>query len=123
MASIGMASGAGLYQIAIFSTMVVLFGRVTLRWIERRLAFMTRTTVFTVTTRQLPETMAEVNQALHEEALAMQQVHCSTAEGVSYLDFSLDVSDDMEKRLLLRLGKMKSAQGVTTSEGTASESS
>jgi putative Mg2+ transporter-C (MgtC) family protein len=123
MASIGMASGAGLYWIAIFSTLVVLFGLVILRWFEKRLKFLTRATVFTISTPQLAETMAEVSQALRDEALPMQQVQCSTAEGVSQLAFTVDVSDDVEKRLLQRFSKIKSATGVALSEGVASESS
>ena len=123
MASIGMASGAGLYWIAVFSTLVLLFGLVILRWFEERLKFLTRTSVFTVTTKQLPETLAEVNQALHQEDLTMQQIHCSMREGVSRLEFSVDLSEESEKRLLQQLGKMKSALGVELSEGIASESS
>jgi len=123
MASIGMASGAGLYWIAVFSTLVLLFGLVILRWFEERLKFLARTSVFTVTTRQLPETLAEVNQALHREDLSMQQLRCSMLEGVSRLEFSVDLSEESEKRLLQQLGKMKTAVGVELSEGIASESS
>ncbi len=122
MASIGMASGAGLYWIAIFSTLVLLFGLVALRWFEDHIKFLTRTTTIAVSTRQFPETLAEVNQVLHQENLAMQQVSCSMREGVSHLEFSVEVSEEAEKRLMQQLGKMKSALTVQLGEGIVAES-
>lgn len=123
MASIGMASGAGLYWIAIFSTLVLLFGLVILRWFEEHMKFLARTTTFSVGTQQLQETLAEVNRALQAEQLTMQEIRCSTREGVSYMDFTVELSEEAEKRLMQQLGKMKSSLSVELGEGITTESS
>lgn len=123
MASIGMASGAGLYWIAVFSTLVLLFGLVFLRWLEERIKFLARTTTFSVSTRQFQETLMEVNRALKAEDLTMEQVRCGTREGISYLDFTVELSEEAEKRLMQHLGKMKSSLSVQLGDGVVSEPS
>lgn len=123
VASIGMASGAGLYWVAVFSTAIALAGLTSLRWLEMRVKLWARTVTFSVSTRELPDTITAVNQLLDEEQLTMQQVRCSWAAEIASLQFTLDVSEAVEKKLLERLSRMRTAIAVGISDGIASESS
>ena len=123
VASIGMATGAGLYWMAVFSTIVALGGLVILRWMELRLKRWARTVTFSVSTRELADTISAVNQLLDEQQLVMQQLRCSHAGEVASLQFTLDISDATEKQLLERLSHLRTTIAVGVSDGIASESS
>ena len=123
VASIGMATGAGLYAVAVFSTVVALAALIILRWLEMRLKLWARTVTFSITTRELPDTITAVNRILDEEQLNMQQIRCSSAGETASLQFTLDVSDAMERKLLERLSHLRTSVSVGVSDGIASESS
>ncbi len=112
MASIGMASGGGLYWLAIFSTALLLGSLLLLGWMERRLHWKARLITYTLTTRQLDHTVSELNKVLEHDQLAMQQIRCQSTDGESTLEFSLEVSDEVHGQLLQHLGEIEGVSNL-----------
>jgi putative Mg2+ transporter-C (MgtC) family protein len=117
MASIGMACGGGLYSIAIFATLTLLIGLYALSKLEGRLHLKARIMTYTMNTRQIDESVAELNKVLDEEQLAMQHIRFHRLEGgLSTIEFSLDVPEDIEKNFMTRLSGLRSVVDVGHSE-------
>lgn len=116
MASIGMACGAGLYWIAIFSALLLLTSLLFLGWLEKRLHWKYYLTTYTVTTQHLSETIGELNRVLDEEHLAMQHIRCTRSDSLHTVEFSLEVPEEMQQNLVRRFGDLESVRDVGHSE-------
>lgn len=103
LAGVGMASGAGLYLIAAFTTFAILLTLVLLRWVENWFDLKTRLMVFRLTTRKLEETIASAQQTLAALKVGMQHFQISRANGEFVMEFDADVSHSQQQEILSRM--------------------
>ncbi len=122
MASIGMACGSGLYAIAIFSTICLMVGLVILGRVEHHFAWHARMVVYTVTSHEIVRTIEELNRALEEDRLPMQQVRCRrgvTDKDPATLEFTINAPEELENKLLERFMELPTVETVQLAESDA----
>jgi putative Mg2+ transporter-C (MgtC) family protein len=122
VASIGMASGAGLYSLAIFSTLLILLSLLILGWLEGQFNLKPLTLNYTVIADTASENlMTQVNDCLEQYALQMQSVHLSKNNGGSRIIFGVSGTRRVHEQLTQCLHRCDRLHSVTTSRSYESE--
>ena len=109
-AAIGMATGGGLYGVAVSATGIVLFALVVLGWGAEKLNLKKRLVFFRFTTSHAQNVAGEVQRLLEEMKVPMRQFRVSMAGPQSVVEFEADVSHNQEQQIVGQLNR----QGVMT---------
>lgn len=103
LAAIGMALGAGLFVVGLFSAALVLFGLIVLVWVEDRLHLKSRLLMFRLTTETVGPVVAQVHDILAKAKVATQHFQVMR-KGEEYLiEFDADVNQRQEKQISTQL--------------------
>lgn len=105
MAAVGMAVAGGLFKVATFVVILLLFALVILGWVEDRLNLKSRMMVFRFTARESKDLLPRAQQVLQE--YRVKPIHFQTSrtkEGV-VVEFDADVSHYQEQSILRELAK------------------
>ena len=103
VASIGMASGGGLYVPAVFATLLLLLCLHALGFLETRLKLKAMLLMYEVIGPDLEEVMNNVNRILADEQLAMQTVQISRTDHSARVQFGVEASGREQEGLLQQL--------------------
>ena len=103
VASIGMATGGGLYLPAVFATLVILLALHLLGLLEERFNLKDVLMAYEVSGDSADEIVAHVNQVLEEEHRMMQTVQIGRANSHYRVQFTLDATHEEHEALLKRL--------------------
>jgi putative Mg2+ transporter-C (MgtC) family protein len=114
VASVGMATGGGLYLTACFATVIILIALALLEQLERRYELRTIVTTYEVTGRNVDSMLREVNRILDGEKLTMQSVHLASADPDFRIVFAVDCGHEEQNVLSLRLHESNVFVSVTT---------
>jgi len=109
-AAIGMATGAGLYYVAIYATGLVLFGLICIGWASQRFNLKHRLMVFRFTTSHAESVATEVQRLMAGLKVPMQHFRVSMAGPHSIVEFESDVSHSQQETIVTQLNR----QGVIT---------
>jgi putative Mg2+ transporter-C (MgtC) family protein len=109
-AAIGMAAGGGLYAVACYATVLVLFGLTVIGWAENHFNLKCRLMVFRFTTDQAENVATEVQRLMAGLKIPMQHFRISMAGATSIVEFDADVSHKQQESILAQLNR----QGVIT---------
>jgi putative Mg2+ transporter-C (MgtC) family protein len=116
VASVGMATGGGLYLTALFATGIILVALFSLGHLELTFNLKTLLTSYEVTGASVEEVTQEVNRILERSHRMMQNVE--SASTTQHVRLQFDVSgSSREQRELLRDLKCSSVLGSVTSLG------
>jgi putative Mg2+ transporter-C (MgtC) family protein len=113
VASIGMATGGGLYSIACWATVIILISLEVLGRLEGRFALKVFAASFEVRGRSVDGMLREVNRVLEAEQLTMQSVHIAVAETDFRLVFSVTCEHQEGKTLSVLLHESNAFASVT----------
>lgn len=102
VASIGMATGAGLFFPALFATMTILIALLILGALEERLNLKASVMAYEVEGQDLEGIVRIINKAMDEEQHAMQTIQISRLDHHYKVQFKAEVSPQ-ENEALLRL--------------------
>lgn len=106
-AGIGMAAGGGLFQTAVFATLLVVVSLMALGEIERRFDLKTVVTTYDLVSKECDgpqRILDEVNRILDGQGIQMQTVQLSSpGQGTCHLRFSVEAYRSQQKQLLARL--------------------
>ena len=102
-AAIGMAAGAGLYEVAGFSTGIVLFSLVVLAWCEKWFGLKQRLMGFHITAKPSEAIAKEVQRLLVELHINAQHFRASMTGASSVVEFNADVSHKNQEAIVNRL--------------------
>jgi putative Mg2+ transporter-C (MgtC) family protein len=113
VASIGMATGGGLYITAIFATGVILIALALLGRLEQRFAMKSVQVTYEVTGASAESVLVEANRVLDEVRITMQNVRVAGSPGYIRVLFSVDGAkeDQDEINLLLHQSTVFSTVG------------
>ena len=114
VASVGMATGGGLYLTACFATVIILLALAMLGRLERAYSLRTIVTTYEVTGRNVDSMLREMNRILDEEKLSMQSVHLASADPDFRIVFTVDCERDEQSVFFLRLHESNVFGAVTT---------
>ena len=103
VASVGMATGGGLYLTACFATAIILIALALLGRMESTFALRTIATTYEVTGRNVDSMLREVNRILDEEKLTMQRVHLASADPDFRIVFTVDCEREEQSLFSVRL--------------------
>jgi putative Mg2+ transporter-C (MgtC) family protein len=109
-AAIGMAAGGGLYAVAGYSTVLVLFGLTVIGWAETRFNLKCRLMVFRFTTSHADSVATEIQRLMASLKIPMQHFRVSMSGATSIAEFEADVSHKQQEEILAQLNR----QGVIT---------
>jgi putative Mg2+ transporter-C (MgtC) family protein len=109
-AAIGMAAGAGLYAVAAYTTVLVLFGLVCLGWLADRFNLKYREMMFRITTDQAESVATEVQRLMTSLKAPMRHFRVSMAGGKSIVEFESEVTHGQQESIVAQLNR----QGVIT---------
>jgi putative Mg2+ transporter-C (MgtC) family protein len=109
-AAIGMASGAGLYAVAAYTTVLVLFGLVCLGWLADRFNLKYREMMFRITTDQAESVATEVQRLMASLKAPMRHFRASMSGGKSIVEFDSEVTHSQQEAIVTQLNR----QGVIT---------
>lgn len=113
VASVGMATGGGLYLTACFATAIILLALALLGRLERAYSLRTVVTTYEVTGRNVDSMLRDVNRILDEEKLTMQRVHLASADPDFRIVFSVDCEREEHNVFSLRLHESNVFAAVT----------
>lgn len=113
VASVGMATGGGLYLTACFATAIILIALALLGRLERAYSLRTVVTTYEVTGRNVDSMLRDVNRILDEEKLTMQRVHLASADPDFRIVFSVDCEREEHNVFSLRLHESNVFAAVT----------
>ena len=100
VASIGMATGAGLYLPAVFATILILLALQFLGWVERRLNLKPVVMYYSIVTdKPVDEISAKVKDILEASQLEMEGTRLSKFNGKDRITFSVDGTHSLHKIL------------------------
>jgi putative Mg2+ transporter-C (MgtC) family protein len=116
VASVGMATGGGLYLTALFATGIILVALFSLGHLELTFNLKTLLTSYEVTGASIEEVTQEVNRILERSHRMMQNVESASTSQHVRLQFDVSGSS-REQRELLRDLKCSSVLGSVTSLG------
>jgi len=114
VASVGMATGGGLYLTACFATVIILIALALLGHLEGIYSLRSALTTYEVTGRNVDSMLREVNRILDAEKLTMQRVHLASAEPDFRLVFAVDCERDEQNVFSLRLHESNVFASVTS---------
>lgn len=109
VASIGMAAGAALYLAAIFATIVILIGLMTLGWVEARFDLKTTSMTYEVQGDEISTLMHTVSRTLSERNHSMQAMEFATTGNGGHLMFTVHASHREHQGIVERL---RQADGI-----------
>ena len=109
-AAIGMAAGGGLYAVAIYSTVLVLFALIWLGWIAQRFDLKYRPMVFRFTSSHAESVATEVQRLMEELKVPMEHFRVAIAGSNSIVEFESVVSHSQQEKIVSQLNR----QGITT---------
>jgi len=112
VASIGMASGGGLYAIAVFATIVILVALTTLGLVENRYNLKSVTMNYEVQGPKAEDMVGAVNGILEDEHRIMQTVQIGRKNGGYRVQFTVDGTQSEHKSLLTRLRQLGPVERV-----------
>lgn len=112
VASVGMATGGGLYITAVFSTVVILISLVVLGRLEHSLALKHRRFTFEVAGKNTDGVLNELSRILDAEELPMEDMTVVTADGMSRVVFSVKCGIPQCKQLSIHLHESVQFSGV-----------
>jgi putative Mg2+ transporter-C (MgtC) family protein len=116
-AAIGMASGGGLYLVAVYATGLVLFGLIVIGWVADRLNFKRRVLVFRITTSHKDSVASEMQQLLAGMNIPIRHLRTSMVGGTSVVDLEAEVSHSQQQKIVTQLNREGVIIEVTPSEG------
>ena len=116
-AAIGMAAGGGLYKVAAFATVLVLFGLVVLGWLAQRFHLKPRLMVFRFTTSHAESIVTEIQRLLADLKVTMQHFRISMLGDKSMVEFDADVSHSEQEAILGRMNRPGIVSEVAPHEG------
>ncbi len=122
VASIGMATGGGLYLLAIFATMLLFLALHMLGWVERQ--FNLKPLVMNyiiVAEKSADDLVGEVNSILEEQGKEMQGMRLSRTNGKERLVFMVDGTRNEHRELANRLRQSDDLRNLETTEGLETE--
>jgi putative Mg2+ transporter-C (MgtC) family protein len=114
VASVGMATGGGLYLTACFATAIILIALALLGRLERTYELRTIVTTYEVTGRNVDSMLREINRILDGEKLTMQSVHLASADPDFRIVFAVDCEREEQNVFSLRLHESNVFAAVTT---------
>ena len=117
-AAIGMAVGGGLFAVATYTTVLVLFGLVCLGWAAQRFDLKHRPMVFRFTSGHGENVATEVQQLMAQMKVPMQHFRVSMAGGNSIVEFESAVSHSQQERIVAQLNRQGVITEVTSVEGS-----
>jgi putative Mg2+ transporter-C (MgtC) family protein len=103
VASVGMATGGGLYITAIFATIVILLALAVLGNLERRFGMRSAIVTYEVTGASAETILIEANRTLDEAHGSMQNVRVAGEAGHVRVMFAVDGSQEDHQRINLLL--------------------
>jgi putative Mg2+ transporter-C (MgtC) family protein len=103
VASIGMATGGGLYMSAVFATILVLVALIILGLVETRFSLKPLVQMYEVVGPSLEDVMNSVNGILAQERHAMRTVQVSHPDHTARVQFTIDASHKEHEVILRRL--------------------
>jgi putative Mg2+ transporter-C (MgtC) family protein len=113
VASVGMATGGGLYLTACFATVILLIALALLGRLEGIYALRSALTTYEVTGRNVDSMLREVNRILDEEKLTMQSVHLASADPDFRIVFAVDCEREEQNVFSIRLHESNVFAAVT----------
>jgi putative Mg2+ transporter-C (MgtC) family protein len=114
VASVGMATGGGLYLTACFATVIILLALALLGRMERAYSLRTIVTTYEVTGRNVDSMLREMNRILDDQKLTMQSVHLASADPDFRIVFTVDCERDEHNVFSLRLHESNVFASVNT---------
>jgi len=114
VASVGMATGGGLYLTACFATVIILLALALLGRMERAYSLRTIVTTYEVTGRNVDSMLREMNRILDDQKLTMQRVHLASADPDFRIVFTVDCERDEHNVFSLRLHESNVFASVNT---------
>lgn len=117
-AAIGMAAGGGLFAVATYATVLVLFGLVCLGWLAQRFDLKCRPMVFRFTTSHAENVALEVQRLMAQMKVPMQHFRVSMAGENSIVEFEAAVSHSQQESIVVRLNRQGVMTEVTAVEGS-----
>jgi putative Mg2+ transporter-C (MgtC) family protein len=116
VASVGMATGGGLYMTAVFATVVVLLALFTLGHLEQTFSLKMQLVTYAVTGASADGIAQEVNRILEHSHRMMQNVVSGSTGSHVRMQFDVSACNRDQRKLLAEL-KTSSALGTVTSLG------
>ena len=104
VASVGMATGMGLYVTAMFATLVIILALSVLGWAEDRFSLKTRLVTFRLTTAVLESVMSGANKVFSGMKVPMQHFQLFRVGPDFVIEFDADVSHTQQQKLVEQLG-------------------
>lgn len=122
VASIGMASGGGLYLLAIFATMLLFLSLHVLGWLERRFNLKPLLMHYSIEAeKSADDLVSEVNSILEEQGKEMQGLRLNRTNGNERLVFTVDGTRSEHRELAGRLRRSSDLRLLETTEGLETE--
>ncbi len=119
VASIGMATGGGLYVLALFATIILLLGLLILGKVESRFHLKPLTIAYEVIGEDAESILSEVNKALEEQQHSMQDVQIGRTDHTYRVQFTVEASEREQEQLMRMLRQapaLKNVQSLGSSE-------
>ena len=122
VASIGMASGGGLYLLAIFATMLLFLALHVLGWMERRLNLKPLMMNYIIESEESADDLvADVNAMLEDVGKEMQDMRLSRTGTTQRLMFTMEGTRSEHRALMDRLRQSTELKNLKTTEGLETE--
>lgn len=109
-AAIGMATGAGLYAVAIYSTVLVLFGLIVIGWLAERFNLKHHMMLFRITTDKAESVANEVQRLLAGLKVPVRHFRTSMTGATSTVEFEAETTYIQREKIVDQLNR----QGVIT---------
>jgi putative Mg2+ transporter-C (MgtC) family protein len=118
VAGIGMASGGGLYMLAIFATILLYLALRILGWTERRFNLKPLVMNYSIVTDKSPqEIVEEINKVLEDQGKELSGMRLSKANGKERIVFSVGGTRSEHEDLLNNLRQSNDLRGVEATAG------
>jgi putative Mg2+ transporter-C (MgtC) family protein len=118
VASIGMASGGGLYLLAVFAALLLLLALRLLGWMERIWNLKPLIMNYSVVTdRPTQEIVAEINRALEDQDKELSSLRLSRVDTKERVLFSVGATRNDHEELLNRLRQVPNLRDVDSTPG------
>jgi putative Mg2+ transporter-C (MgtC) family protein len=112
VASIGMASGGGLYITAVFATGVLLIALALLGKMETRFALKATVHTYEVVAKAIDVALEDLDVILDAEQLSMRDVHAASFDATSRVVFAVEASRTEHDALLVRLHQCRNFSSI-----------
>jgi putative Mg2+ transporter-C (MgtC) family protein len=122
VASIGMASGGGLYGLAVFATVLLLLCLQLLGGLERRYSLKSSLMHYSILTdRAAEEITEEIDSVLQDHDKAMQDMKLIRLNGKKKIIFSVDGTRRQHEEIMASLRQSKDLSSFTAVRGTETD--